>query len=153
MTRSIPRLPGWRKNEAFADEPHGRLLDARDWPKYAVGLATFLPAASFLALADATGPARGQGQQVAAFLLSLEHQGQSGDRAGTVISLGTRSPWRGQGLATALISHALTTYRQAGLSTARLEVCSHNATAVSLYTKLGFTASDRGYAILMGPIP
>ena len=141
------------QNEAFATEPHGRLLDARDWPRYAVGLATFLPAASFLALDGATGPAAGQGQQVAAFLLSLEHHGHSGDRSGTLLSLGTRTRWRGHGLATALISRALTAYQQAGLTTARLEVCSHNDSAVSLYTKLGFANSDRGYAIVMGPIP
>lgn len=141
------------QNEAFADEPHGRLLDALDWPQYAVGLATFLPAASFLALAGATGRATGQGEQVAAFVLSLEHDGQGGDRAGTLLSLGTRSRWRGHGLATALISHALTAYQRAGLPTARLEVCSHNVTAVRLYTKLGFANSDRGYAILLGAVP
>jgi mycothiol synthase len=146
------------QNDAFADEPHGRLLDARDWPQYAVGLATFLPAASFLALDRVTGPAappgeQPPGQQVVAFLLSLEHRGQSGDRAGTVLSLGTRSRWRGHGLATTLISHALTAYQRAGFATARLEVCSHNTSAMNLYTKLGFTASDRGYAILMGAIP
>jgi ribosomal protein S18 acetylase RimI-like enzyme len=88
-----------------------------------------------------------------AFLLSLEHHGQSGDRAGTLLSLGTRSRWRGHGLDTTLISHALTAYQQAGFTTARLEVCSHNTSAMNLYTKLGFTASDRGYAILMGHIP
>ena len=141
------------QNEAFADEPHGRLLDALDWPRYAVGLATFLPAASFLALAAATGSATGHGQQVVAFLLSLEHRGHSDDRAGTLLSLGTRSRWRRHGLATTLISHALTAYQQAGFTTARLEVCSHNASAINLYTKLGFAPSDRGYAILMGPIP
>jgi ribosomal protein S18 acetylase RimI-like enzyme len=140
------------------DEPHGRLLNAQDWPQYAVGLATFLPAASFLALDGATGPAAGhpaagQGQQVVAFLLSLEYRGQGGDRAGTLLSLGTRSRWREQGLATTLISRALTAYQQAGLTTARLEVCSHNTSAMNLYTKLGFTPSDRGYAILMGPLP
>jgi len=141
------------QNDAFADEPHGRLLDARDWPQYAVGLATFLPAASFLALDRVTDTAAGHGQQVVAFLLSLEHRDQSGDRAGTLLSLGTRSRWRGHGLATTLISHTLTAYQQAGLTTARPEVCSHNASAVNLYTELGFAASDRGYAILMGPIP
>jgi ribosomal protein S18 acetylase RimI-like enzyme len=52
-----------------------------------------------------------------------------------------------------LISHALTAYQQAGFATARLQVCSHNTSAVSLYTKLGFTNSDRGYASMMGPIP
>lgn len=141
------------QNDAFADEPHGRLLDALDWPRYAVELATFLPAASFLALAGATGPAAGEGRQVAAFVFSLEQDGRGDDRAGTLLSLGTRRRWRGKGLATTLISHALTAYQQAGLTTARLEVCSHNVTAVSLYTKLSFATSDRGYAILMGPVP
>lgn len=139
------------QNEAFATEPHGRLLDARDWPRYAAGLATFLPAASFLALDMAADPAAGQ--QVAAFLLSLEHHGHSGDRSGTLLSLGTRTRWRGHGLATTLISRALRAYQQAGLTTARLEVCSHNDSAVSLYTRLGFANSDRGYANLMAPVP
>jgi ribosomal protein S18 acetylase RimI-like enzyme len=141
------------QNDAFTDEPHGRLLDARDWPQYATGLATFLPEASFLALADTGGPAASPGEQVAAFLLSLEYRDQTGNRAGTLLSLGTRGRWRRHGLATALIGHALNAYRQAGLATARLEVCSHNTSAVSLYTKLGFTVSDRGYALLMSPIP
>jgi ribosomal protein S18 acetylase RimI-like enzyme len=139
------------QNDAFADEPHGRLLDEGEWPQYAVGLATFLPAASFLALDRVTDPA-GRGQQVVAFVLSLQHHGQGGGGAATLVSLGTRGRWRGQGLATTLISHALTACRQAGLTTVRLEVCSHNTSAVSLYTGLGFAASDRGYAIWMGPI-
>jgi ribosomal protein S18 acetylase RimI-like enzyme len=139
------------QNDAFADKPHGRLLDAQDWAQYAVGMATFLPDASFLALADAADPAAGQ--QVAAFLLSLGHRGQTGERTATLLSLGTRRSWYRHGLATALISHALIAFRQTGFTTARLQVCSHNTSAVSLYTKLGFTASDRGYALLMGPIP
>jgi mycothiol synthase len=136
------------QNEAFADEPHGRLLDAREWPRYAVGLATFLPAATFLALDGTASP----GEEVVAFVLSLEHHGLGGVRTGTLISVGTRSRWRGRGLATALIGRALAAYQQAGLSEARLEVCSHNDTAVSLYATLGFTASDRGYVVLMGPV-
>lgn len=162
------------QNDAFADEPHGRLLDAGVWPLYAVGLAAFLPSASFLALDAATSPATSpapspapspaadsaadpapspaadSGQQVVAFLLSLNQGGQGGpggDRTATVVSLGTRGGWRGRGLATDLIGHALAAYRQAGFSTARLEVCSHNATAVTLYNKLGFAPGDRGYAI------
>ncbi|MGH3159395.1 MAG: GNAT family N-acetyltransferase [Streptosporangiaceae bacterium] len=141
------------QNDAFADEPHGRLLDAQDWPQYAVGLATFLPDASFLALGDMAGPATGHGQDVVAFLLSLEHCTQEGDRVATLLSLGTRRRWYRRGLATTLISHALTAYRQAGFATARLHVCSHNTGAVSLYTKLGFTSGDRGYVVLQGAIP
>jgi mycothiol synthase len=141
------------QNDAFADEPHGRLLDARDWPQYAVGLATFLPGASFLALGGTADPAAGPDQQVAAFLLSLDHHSQDGNRAATLLSLGTRRRWYRHGLATTLISHALAAYQQAGFATAQLQVCSHNTSAVNLYTKLGFTVSDRGYTLLMGPIP
>jgi mycothiol synthase len=144
-------------NDTFTDEPHGRLLDAQEWPRYATGLATFLPAASFLALDSlaldsAAAPAADGGEQVVGFLLSLAHHGQGGVRAGTVLSLGTRSRWRRHGLATVLLSRALTQYQQAGFATARLEVCSHNTGAVSLYTRLGFAASDRGYTVMMGPI-
>ena len=117
-----------------------------------MNLATFLPAASFLALDGVTDSGAAHGQQVAVFVLSLEHRGQDGARAGTLLSLGTRSRRRRHGLATTLLSRALTACQQAGLTTARLEVCSHNTSAVNLYPKHGFAVSDRGYAIFMAPV-
>jgi ribosomal protein S18 acetylase RimI-like enzyme len=109
--------------------------------------ADFRPGASPLALAG-TGP----GEQVAAFLLSLGH-GTVGAPAGIVHILGTRPQWRRRGLAAILISHALAAYQKAGLTTARVQVCSSNTRAVALYTGLGFSASGPGYALLFAPIP
>lgn len=56
-------------------------------------------------------------------------------------------------LAAGLIGRALAAYRDAGLSTASVEVCSSNVRAVGLYTKLGFAASDPGYTIMYAPVP
>jgi ribosomal protein S18 acetylase RimI-like enzyme len=130
-------------NDAYADDPGALLPDAASWPQHAVGLASFLPAASFLALADTAG-----GPEVAGFLFSLD----GGTGEGLLYCLGTTKPWRQRGLATAMIGHALAAYQQAGLAMARLEVDSTNAGALRLYSQLGFTGSDRGYAMLQAPI-
>jgi ribosomal protein S18 acetylase RimI-like enzyme len=133
-------------NDAYTDDPHGVVFDTQDWPRQATGLASFRPDASFLVLAEPTA-----GQDVAAFVLSLEHHDTTGARIGTLQSVGTHQRWRRHGLATIVISHTLAAYQQAGFTAARLQVCSHNTSAVQLYTKLGFTTSDRSYAILQAP--
>jgi mycothiol synthase len=149
----IPYAPRYREaarlahNDAYTDDPHGVLFDAQDWPRQATGLPSFRPDASFLALA---GPAAGQ--DVAAFVLSLQHRDTTGARIGTLQSVGTRRQWRRHGLATIVISRTLAAYQQAGFTEARLQVCSHNTSAILLYTKLGFNTGDRGYAILQAPI-
>jgi ribosomal protein S18 acetylase RimI-like enzyme len=51
-----------------------------------------------------------------------------------------------------MIGHALAAYQQAGFARARLEVDSANASALRLYSRLGFTGSDRGYARLQAPV-
>jgi mycothiol synthase len=130
-------------NDAYADDPGALLPDAAIWPQHAIGLASFLPDASFLALADTTA-----GAEVAGFLFSLD--GGSGE--GLLYCLGTTKPWRQRGLATAMIGHALAAYQQAGFVRARLEVDSTNASALRLYSALGFSGSDRGYAMLQAPI-
>jgi ribosomal protein S18 acetylase RimI-like enzyme len=130
-------------NDAYADDPGALLPDAASWPQHAIGLASFLPDASFLALADtAAGP------EVAGFLFSLD----GGTSEGLLYCLGTTKPWRQRGLATAMIGHALAAYQQAGFAVARLEVDSTNASALRLYNQLGFTGSNRGYAMLQAPI-
>jgi ribosomal protein S18 acetylase RimI-like enzyme len=134
-------------NDAYADNPSALLPDAPAWPQHAVGLANFLPDASFLALADTA-----DGPDIAAFLFSLEHRDVTGAREGALHCLGTRKPWRRRGLATILISRALAVFRQTGYAQARLQVDSSNTDAVSLYATLGFTDSGRGYAMLQAPI-
>ena len=134
-------------NDAYADSPSALLPDPQAWPQHAVGLPNFLPEASFLALADtAAGP------DIAAFLFSLEHRDTAGIGEGSLHCLGTRKPWRRHGLATTVISRALTAYRHTGYAQARLAVNSTNTDALSLYTQLGFTDSGRGYSMLHAPI-
>lgn len=130
-------------NYAYADDPGALLPDATSWPQHAVGLASFLPGASFLALADAAA-----GPEVAGFLFSLD----DGAGEGLLYCLGTTKPWRQRGLASAMIGHALAAYQQAGFARARLEVDSTNASALRLYRQLGFAGRDRGYAMLQAPI-
>ena len=86
------------------------------------------------------------------FLFSLEQRDIAGATEGALHCLGTRKPWRRRGVATSLISRALSSYGQAGFAQARLEVNSSNTGAVRLYTELGFTDSGRGYAMLHAPI-
>jgi len=132
-------------NDAYADDPGALLPDARGWPLHATGLATFLPEGSFLALTAA--------EEIAGFLFSLGHHDGAGVREGTLLCLGTRVPWRRRGIAAALIGRALAAYRLVGITTARLEVEDTNTSATRLYHRLGFTDSDRGYAILQAPVP
>jgi mycothiol synthase len=126
------------QNEAYADDSHALLFSAEDWPQYVTGRADFSPRTSFLAL---------DGPEVAAFLCSTAGAGE-----GIVHILGTRPPWRGRGLGAALISRALAAYQEAGLTAARVQVCSSNTRAVGLYSKLGFSNSGPGYALLFGQV-
>jgi ribosomal protein S18 acetylase RimI-like enzyme len=133
-------------NQAHADLPGALLPDAQNWAQHATGLPNFLPDASFLAI---TGdPAA----DVAAFLFSLEHHDITGIREAALHCMGTRPQWRRQGLASSLISHALTAYQRAGLGQARLQVNASNTAAVNLYRRYGFTDSGRGYAVLHASI-
>ncbi len=134
-------------NDAYAEDPGALLPDVQSWPQHAIGLPSFLPDASFLALAGTAA-----GQDVAGFLFSLEHHDSAGVSEPLLYCLGTRPSWRRRGLATTLIGHALAAYQRTGFSTARLEVDSTNTTALSLYTRLGFTPSGRGFAMLQAPI-
>jgi mycothiol synthase len=132
-------------NDAFAEDPGALMPDASGWPQHATGLATFLPQASFLALTPT--------QEIAGFLLSLDHHDNAGTREGTLLCLGTRAPWRRRGIAAALIGRALAAYHLAGIATARLQVDESNTSASTLYRRLGFTDSDLGYAILYALVP
>jgi mycothiol synthase len=139
-------------NDAYAEDPSALLPDLQTWPEHAVGLPNFLPDASFLALATTAEGTTAEGGDIAAFLFSLEYRDSTGRREGLLHCLGTRRPWRRQGLAAAMINRALTVYQQAGLTQARLQVSDDNTGAVSLYTQLGFADSGRGYAMLQAPI-
>jgi ribosomal protein S18 acetylase RimI-like enzyme len=53
--------------------------------------------------------------------------------------LWVRKPFQGRGVGTALVRHAETLMREAGVARARLSVLQANARAIALYRRLGWT--------------
>ncbi|WP_319460210.1 GNAT family N-acetyltransferase [Micromonospora sp. RTP1Z1] len=131
-------------NEAYTDNPTAMVPDRDSWPAHATGLPTFLPEASVLALAP-DGP---DGNPVVGFLFTLDHVDARGRAAALLHCVGTRPTWRGRGVASAMIGQALGASREAGHRRAELHVGSDNQVAARLYTRLGFTDTGRGHAIL-----
>lgn len=83
---------------------------------------------------------------VAGSLMAWEEEGQ-----GMTEDVFVREPWRGRGIAGALLSEALTYLRNAGLASAQLVTRTDNAAALSLYGKLGFitTSLEKRYSMLL----
>lgn len=77
---------------------------------------------------------------------------RSGRRRGYVEHIWTRRPWRGRGIAGALIAHSLRTLRDEGLETGHLMVDADNPSgAGSLYARMGFRIVDGGIVVLRRP--
>ncbi len=106
---------------------------ADGWRHGTTGARSFRPDVSFLAL---------DGDEVAGYLLSHEYDAETamtGVRECWIARLGTRPPWRGSGVATALLTTCLRAGQQQGFHRAGLNVDSANATgALSLYERCGF---------------
>jgi mycothiol synthase len=67
-----------------------------------------------------------------------------GVRRGWCENISTRAPWRGRGVASALISRALRALRERGMTEAVLGVDAQNETgALHLYTRMGFREAAR----------
>ena len=76
---------------------------------------------------------------------------QSGEQIGWVDSVATRRPWRGRGVASALIARSLAVLRERGMEIAALGVDSENPTgALGLYQSFGF-APMRRYVFFRKP--
>jgi ribosomal protein S18 acetylase RimI-like enzyme len=74
-----------------------------------------------------------------------------GWRRGWLNTVGTRRPWRGMGVASALIVRALETIKSRGLTSAALGVDTENPSgALGLYERLGFR-TDLRFLILFRP--
>lgn len=70
---------------------------------------------------------------------------RSGRRTGMIQNLGVVPECQGQGVGKALLSVALHGFRQAGLSTAQLEVSARNEHALRLYQAAGFVVRKTFY--------
>jgi mycothiol synthase len=139
-------------NDAYADVPGSLRPDPQAWPGHAVGLPTFVPEASFLALEKAADRTEAAGAEIAGFLFSLVRTEISGVREGIVHCLGVRPPWRRHGVASAMIARALAAHQDAGLTRTRLQTDAANDDALSVYRRMGFVDSGRGYAMFEAPL-
>jgi len=131
-------------NEAFARHWGSVDRDPIAWQQWFTGSRAFRPELSFVVLDGAEHPA---GPMVAAYLLSYFWAADAeatGVREAWIGQIGTRAPWRGRGLGSALVGRALTAYRDAGYARAALGVDTDNLTgALSLYERHGFTVDVR----------
>ena len=87
------------------------------------------------------------GDQVAGMVrpfINPDDNARVGVRRGWCENISTRAPWRGRGLASALISRALRALRDRGMTEAALGVDAQNKTgALRLYERLGFVEVAR----------
>ncbi|WP_019136975.1 GNAT family N-acetyltransferase [Cellulomonas massiliensis] len=117
-------------NEAFADHWGSEPRTAEQWALRPM----FAPAWSFVALTDAG--------EVAGYLISGRYEQDwelAGYRSGYTELLGVRRPWRGRGVAVALLVAAMTAYRESGMDVAEIGVDTENPTgAHGLYARLGY---------------
>jgi mycothiol synthase len=125
-------------NEAFVQHWGSSERDQVGWAEWFTRARAFEPAVSFLVL---------DGDQVAAYLLSYHWPADAaatGLRDAWIGQIGTRPPWRGRGLGSAMIGRALVAYRDAGYHRAALGVDTENVTgALRLYERHGFTVEVR----------
>ncbi len=122
-------------NEAFADHWSSEPRTPEMWAQWVTGHRGFRTDLSFVCLAD---------DDIVAYLLAATYPADwegTGQREGWVQTLGVRRPWRGQGLARALLARSIEAMRAAPdeLEVAILGVDYKNPTgAVRLYEGMGF---------------
>jgi len=125
-------------NDAFTDHWGFQPWDESTWRQWESGQRDFHGDWSFVVL---------DGDEVAAYALAAGYVGDweaQGFTEGWTSKLGVRRPWRGRGLAKALLAASMEAFREAGLQYAGLEVDSANPSgAVALYTGLGYTVRHR----------
>lgn len=125
-------------NEAFADHWASEPLTKPVWNRDFVGDPNFRDDLSFVAHA---------GAEVAGYTLNYVYEADweaSGVREGWVGQLGVRRPWRGRGLATALLARSMAAFLAAGMDAAILGVDVENPTgALGVYERAGFRAVRR----------
>lgn len=144
-------------NDAFRDHWGSEPATPESW---AQGRAMFAPEWSMVVLDDTRAPVAGA-PFVAGYLLSgrYEHDWPiAGYTSGYIETLGVRRKYRGRKIAIALLSAAMTRYKDSGLEYAELDVDGDNPSgAFGLYTSLGFTKvqGSRMYSIELeqvGPV-
>ena len=125
-------------NDAFTDHWGFQPWTAESWRQWETGYRHFRPEWSFVVLA---------GDEVAGYTLGAGYPAEweaIGYTEGWTTKLGVRRPWRGRGIAKALLATQLRAFAEAGMRFAGLDVDSANPTgAVGLYTGLGYRVRQR----------
>ncbi len=115
-------------NEAFAEHWGLPTHDAKMWNRRFVGVPQFRADLSCLAL---------QGESPVGLCVNWVRA--EAPTMGWIEVIGVIPPFRGRGIADAMMSYSLEAFRNAGLSVAELDVDTKNATgALQLYEKHGF---------------
>ncbi|WP_344865903.1 GNAT family N-acetyltransferase [Planomonospora alba] len=127
------------RNAAFADHWGTPTHTAQSWRDVLVGTSVFRPESSFVAV-DGSGAG-------VAVLLTCYYEADTaatGVREAWIQTIGTLREWRGRGVASALIAHALAEFRAQGYRRAGLSVDADSPTgALGVYTRAGFEVEDR----------
>ena len=123
-------------NEAFRDHFAASELDVETWTSWVTGHHDFRADCSYLVFA---------GDEIAGYVLNSIHPDDFdalGFSEGWTHQLGVRRPWRGQGIATALLSATAGAFAVEGLEYAALDVDAENPTgALGLYEAQGYRTS------------
>jgi ribosomal protein S18 acetylase RimI-like enzyme len=126
--------------EAFADHWGFEPRSLGEWAARTVESDLFRSDLSRIALAD---------DQAAAYVLAYDGP----EKTVYFGQVGTRRPWRQQGLASTLLTASLAAGAADGKTTASLGVDADSPTgAVSLYERLGFTALHPPFAVYEKPL-
>ena len=125
-------------NEAFAGHWGSAERDPAFWRQWVSGARAFRPDVSRLLWA---------GDELAGYVLAYEYEADTeatGVREAWIGQVGTRPPFRGRGIASTLLTHALAACREQDYERASLSVDTSNATgALSLYERVGFVVTER----------
>lgn len=124
-------------NTAFREHYGSTERDPSIWKQWFTGSRNFRADLSFFAIDNS------QDDAVAGYLLGYFYDADAavdGYREAWIGQLGTLPAWRGRGVGTALLAHALASYRSAGYEQAGLDVDTGNVTgALGMYERVGFT--------------
>lgn len=128
-------------NAAFQDHWGFVAWDATMWQQWVDGSKNFRPDVSWVLVDDAVPGV------VVGYVQSNEfeaYQAMTGRREAYLAKIGVRREYRGRGLATALLGHALRAYRDAGYQESSLDVDTNNPTgAFGLYERVGYEVETR----------
>ncbi|MFB9673919.1 GNAT family N-acetyltransferase [Streptosporangium vulgare] len=127
------------RNRSFVDHWGSVQHTPESWRSNIVGVRAFRPEGSFVVL-DASGECVG-------ILLTHCFEADTeatGVREAWIQIIGTPREWRGRGVASALLAHALGEFRAQGYDKAGLGVDADNPTgALGIYTRAGFEIARR----------